>query len=77
MTKPRRQLTPDDFIGKRITGVDSSAVNYWIFQFDDGSRIGIETDSFGYGLSGLVLVDPVVEATACAAHQALSDRETT
>lgn len=73
MLMPRRQLVVEDFIGKRIIEVDASAVNFWVFHFDDGSRVGVETDSFGYGLAGLVLSEPTSTNSQITASASCSD----
>lgn len=39
-----RDPQPDDFIGKTITAVDTSACNVWRFRFTDGSAIAIKAE---------------------------------
>src|SRR6266700_5467185 len=49
------------FQGKTIKKLNAQACNYWIFEFTDGSSVGIEVENMGYGLSGMEvykLTDP-------------------
>lgn len=39
-----RDAVPEDFIGKTVTGFDSSADNIWRFTFSDGTSLAIEAE---------------------------------
>lgn len=47
-----RNAVPEDFIGKTITGFDSSACNVWRFMFSDGTSLAIEAEVMSMGNYG-------------------------
>jgi hypothetical protein len=49
--------TMQQFCGKRLVRVDSSAANCWVLHFDDGSYAVVDTEAKGYGIYGPVLVE--------------------
>jgi len=53
MAKRKSKLAA--FIGKTLADVDTRSVNYWVFKFTDGTEVGIEVESMGLGLMGLVV----------------------
>lgn len=53
------QLKLNLFQGKKITKIDASATNQWIFYFDDGTKLTIEAVNVypSIGLIGLDIIE--------------------
>ena len=53
-----RRPKKKDFEGKKITKFILQADNIWQFQFEDGSRVAIQSDNFGtHGLACMALCE--------------------
>lgn len=49
------------FTGKTIKSVDVRGVNYVVFYFKDGTKAGVEVETFFAGLAGMVPQEKVDE----------------
>jgi hypothetical protein len=55
-THPKRQIEINDlFMGRTVSYVEIPSVNAWVFHFEDGGKVEIETQAMGYSEGGSIV----------------------